>query len=64
MADLAPHVPRAGAVPAAPDLLRSLHEYRRLFTAAADGYDGSTRWAADLEATMADYSLFVTDERN
>ncbi|MEU4386324.1 class I SAM-dependent methyltransferase [Promicromonospora sp. NPDC023805] len=64
MADLAPHVPRVDTTPAAPDLLRSLHEYRRRFVAAADGYDGSTRWAADLEATMAGYSLFVTDERN
>jgi histidine 2-aminobutanoyltransferase len=64
MADLAPHVPRADTAPAASDLLRSLHEYRRRFVAAADGYDGSTRWAADLEATMADYSLFVTDARN
>jgi hypothetical protein len=64
MAELAPHVPRADTTAAAPDLLRSLHEFRRLFVTAADGYDGSTRWAADLEATMADYSLFVTDERN
>jgi hypothetical protein len=64
MAELAPQVPRADTVPAAPDLLRSLHEYRRRFVAAADGYDGSTRGTADLEAVMADYSEFVTDERN
>lgn len=64
MADLAPHVPRADTALAASDLLRSLHEYRRRFVAAADGYDGSTRRAADLETAMADYSLFVTDERN
>lgn len=64
MSDLAPHVPRADITPEAPGLLRSLHEYRRRFVEAADGYDGSTRWAADLEAAMADYSVFVTDERN
>jgi hypothetical protein len=64
MAELVPRVPRADTTTAVADLLRSLHEYRRRFAAAADGYDGSTRWAADLEATMADYSVFVTDERN
>lgn len=46
------------------DMLASLHEYLRRFTAAADGYDGSTERAADLEVVMADYSTFVTDERN
>ena len=45
------------------DLLLSLHEYRRQFRAAADGYDGSTGRAAELERVMADYSAFVTDER-
>ena len=64
MTDLAPQAPRADRTPAPPDLLRSLHEYRRRFVAAADGYDGSTRCAADLEDVMADYSVFVTDVRN
>ncbi|GAA1180889.1 class I SAM-dependent methyltransferase [Pseudonocardia alaniniphila] len=45
------------------ELLLSLHEYRRRFRAAADGYDGSTGRAAELEQVMADYSVFVTDER-
>lgn len=45
-------------------MLRSMQEYRRRFGAAADGYDGSTERAAELVATMADYSAFVTDDRN
>lgn len=63
MADLSTHVPH-GSTDAASDLLRSLHEYLSRFVAAAEGYDGSTRRAADLEAVMADYSVLVTDERN
>lgn len=46
------------------DMLASLREYRRRFTAAADAYDGSTERAADLEEVMAAYSTYVTDERN
>lgn len=46
------------------DMLASLREYRQRFTAAADAYDGSTARAADLEEVMADYSTYVTDERN
>ncbi|GAB4085388.1 D-histidine (S)-2-aminobutanoyltransferase CntL [Myceligenerans cantabricum] len=64
MADTAPRGPAADLTPTRPDLLRSLHEYRRRFVAAADGYDGSTRRAADLEAVMADYCVFVTDQRH
>lgn len=45
-------------------MLASLHDYRRRFTAAADAYDASTERAADLEMVMADYSTYVTDERN
>ncbi|GAA1852767.1 SAM-dependent methyltransferase [Myceligenerans crystallogenes] len=49
---------------AASGLLGVLHEYLRRFTAAADGYDGSTSRAAILETAMAGYSELVTDERN
>jgi histidine 2-aminobutanoyltransferase len=46
------------------DMLASLGEYRQRFTAAADAYDGSTERATNLEEVMADYSTYVTDERN
>lgn len=63
MADLSTHKPR-GLTASAHDMLRSLHAYRGRFVAAADAYDGSTRRASALEEVMADYSVFVTDERN
>lgn len=49
---------------AAADLPGTLHEYLRRFTAAANGYDGSTRHAGELEELLADFSRFVTDPGN
>lgn len=46
------------------ELRSTLHAYRRRFAAAADGYDGSTQHAADLEVLMSDYSDLVTDEHH
>lgn len=57
-------VPSPALSPEADDMLASLRDYRRRFTAAADAYDASTERAADLEMVMADYSTYVTDERN
>lgn len=45
-------------------LAGTLREYLRRFTAAANGYDGSMRHAAELEELLADYSRFVTDPGN
>lgn len=45
-------------------LLGSLTDYLRRFSALVDGYDGSTRRAAELEQLMAQYSAFITDDRN
>jgi hypothetical protein len=64
MADTSLHRRRDDAVPTRAGLLRTLHDYRRRFGAAADSYDGSTRRAAELERVMAGYSDLVTDERN
>jgi SAM-dependent methyltransferase len=47
-----------------PDLFMALTGYRRRFTALAQGYDGSTRRAAELAQLMGEYSAFVTDEHN
>lgn len=47
-----------------PDLFMALTGYRRRFTALAQGYDGSTRRAAELAQVMGEYSAFVTDEHN
>ncbi|GAB79290.1 Methyltransferase domain-containing protein [Austwickia chelonae] len=41
-----------------------LRHFRDRFRAAADGYDRSTRQAAELEELMADYSILVTDEHH
>jgi histidine 2-aminobutanoyltransferase len=46
------------------ELLLALTDYRRRFSALAQGYDGSTRRAAELEQLMGEYSAFVTDEHN
>jgi hypothetical protein len=46
------------------ELLLALIEYRQRFSALAQGYDGSTRRAAELEQLMGEYSAFVTDEHN
>jgi histidine 2-aminobutanoyltransferase len=46
------------------ELLLALTDYRQRFSALAQGYDGSTRRAAELEQLMGEYSAFVTDEHN
>ncbi|MFL4472855.1 class I SAM-dependent methyltransferase [Paeniglutamicibacter sp. MACA_103] len=48
----------------APGLPGTLRGYLRRFTSAANGYDGSTRHAGELEELLADYSRFVTDPGN
>ncbi|TQL67635.1 hypothetical protein FB381_1517 [Nocardioides albertanoniae] len=63
MSDLPPQTAPA-ITAAAHDMLTTLRAYRTRFTTAADTYDGSTQHAADLEQVMADYSTYVTDERN
>jgi SAM-dependent methyltransferase len=45
-------------------LLLALTDYLQRFSALAQGYDGSTRRAAELEQLMGEYSAFVTDEHN
>jgi hypothetical protein len=46
------------------ELLLALTDYRQRFSALAQGYDGSTRRAAELEQIMGEYSAFVTDDHN
>ncbi|WP_404290138.1 class I SAM-dependent methyltransferase [Glutamicibacter arilaitensis] len=45
-------------------MLATLRGYLRHFSAAADGYDGSTRNAGELEELLADYARFVTAPGN
>ncbi|MGH3653040.1 class I SAM-dependent methyltransferase [Glutamicibacter sp.] len=49
---------------AAADLAATLHGYLGRFTEAAQGYDGSTRYAAALEVLLASYAQLVTDPAN
>jgi hypothetical protein len=46
------------------ELLLALTDYRQRFSALAQGYDGSTCRAAELEQLMGEFSAFVTDEHN
>lgn len=46
------------------ELDQALRGYLERFTAAANGYDGSTRHAAALEELLAGYSQLVTDPSN
>ncbi|GAA1874163.1 D-histidine (S)-2-aminobutanoyltransferase CntL [Paeniglutamicibacter psychrophenolicus] len=53
--------PLGGTAQGLPGTLRG---YLRRFASAANGYDGSTRHAGELEELLADYSRFVTDPGN
>lgn len=63
MSELTTAPPRAVSEEAG-DLHRRLQDHLQAFRAAADGYDGATARAAELEVLMADYSDLVTDERH